>query len=64
MKNIDIGPGSMTYTVIYQKPNGDFGSEVVLGSYSKPTAWRQSQKRFKKRVVALIPGNHKVLLGS
>ena len=64
MKNTSIGPGSMTYTVIYQKLNGDYTSEVVSGSHSKPSAWRQSQKKFKKRVIALVPGNHTVILDS
>jgi len=64
MKNTNIGPGSMIYTVIYQRLNGDFGSEVVSGSRSKISAWRQSQTRFKKRVIALIPGSHTVIFDS
>lgn len=64
MKRTNIGPGSMTYTVIYQKLNGDFGYEIVSGSYSKSAAWQQAQIRFNKRVIALMPGNHKVIMGS
>ncbi len=64
MKNTNIGPGSMIYTVIYQKLNGDFASDVVSGSHSKPNAWRQSQAKFRKRVIALIPGNHTVIFDS
>ncbi len=64
MKSQDIGPGSMIYTVIYRKLNGSLDSELVLGSHSKATAWQQSQKKFNKRALALIPGNHNVILGS
>ena len=56
-----IGPGSMTWTVVFQELNGDISSEIRFGSHSRIVAWKQAQKSFKKRVLALIPGNHNVI---
>ena len=63
MKSVNIGYGSMMYTVIYQKLNGDVCYELASGSHDKKTAWRQSKKKFK-RILALVPGNHKVVVGT
>jgi hypothetical protein len=62
MKNIDVGFGSMIYTVIYQDQNGDIRHNTASGSHDRSTAMRQTQKKFKK-VLALIPGSHQVVLG-
>ena len=61
MKITNVGFGSMTYTVIFQEHNGDTSYEVVTASHDRSTAWRQSQKKFK-RVMALVPGQHTVFI--
>lgn len=61
MSLASIGEGSMVYTVIYQELNGDIRAESVTGHPDKLSAWRQGQKCFKQRLVALIPGNHRVI---
>jgi hypothetical protein len=61
MKTTNVGFGSMTYTVIFQQRNGDTSYEVVTASHDRSTAWRQSQKKFK-RIVALVPGQHTVFI--
>lgn len=60
IKPTSIGPGSMAWTIVYQELSGDVSSQVVSASHDKSTAWRQAQSFFKQRVLALIPGNHKV----
>ena len=56
-----IGPGGMSWTVIFQELNGDVSSLLVSGSHDKNTAWRQAQSFFKQRVLSLVPGNHQVI---
>ena len=60
-KPTTIGPGSMTWTIVYQELNGDVASQIVSGSHDKRIAWRQAQSFFKQRVLALIPGNNEVV---
>ena len=60
-KTTSIGPGSMTWTAIFQELSGDVSYEVVSASHDKNTAWRQAQSFFKQRVLALVPGNHQVI---
>jgi len=62
MKPINIGFGSMTYTIIYRDIRGHIRTGFASGSHDKKTALRQTQKKFKN-VLALIPGNHQVILG-
>jgi hypothetical protein len=60
MTNVNMGEGSMVYTAIYQEPNGDVEWEVVCGHQDRAAAWTQGQKYFKRRLIALVPGNHYV----
>ena len=61
MTNISIGEGSMIYTALYQELNGDYRSDIVSGNPDKFLAWEQGQRYFKRRLIALIPGNHSVV---
>ena len=63
MKRVDIGFGSMTYTVIYQQPNGEIARDIVSGSHDKKAAWMQSKRKFKG-ILALVPGSHQIIIGS
>ena len=56
-----IGPGGMSWTIVFQELNGDVSSALGAGSHDKKIAWEQAQSTFRKRVLAMIPGNHQVL---
>jgi|GEM_PF-3212673 hypothetical protein len=66
-KRINIGPGSMIWTVVLDTPAGksDITYEIALGAPSKSIAWQQAQNYFKRSatVLALIAGNHVVHTG-
>ena len=59
-----IGSGGMSWTIIFQELNGDVSSTLCAGSHDSKMAWEQAQKTFKKRVLAMIPGNHQVITKS
>ncbi len=61
VKPKNIGPGGMSWTIIFQELNGDVTSTLAAGSHDKNIAWEQAQSFFYKRVLAIIPGNHKVV---
>ena len=61
VKPKNIGPGGMSWTIIFQELNGDVASTLAAGSHDKNIAWEQAQKTFKKRVLAMIPGNHQAV---
>lgn len=56
-----IGPGSMSWTIVFQELNGDVTHELAAGSPDKNIAWEQAQNFFYKRVLAMISGNHQVV---
>ena len=56
-----IGPGGMSWTIVFQELNGDVSSALGAGSHDKKIAWEQAQSTFRKRVLAMIPGNHQVV---
>ena len=56
-----IGPGGMSWTIVFQELNGDVSHIIGSGSHDKKTAWEQAQGTFNKRVIAMIPGNHQVI---
>ena len=60
VKPTSLGPGGMSWTVVFQELNGDVSHMLVSASHDKNAAWRQAQSFFKQRVLALIPGNHQV----
>lgn len=57
----NIGPGGMSWTIVFQELNGDVSHALASGSHDKKIAWEQAQSTFNKRVLAMIPGNHQVL---
>ena len=59
-----IGPGGMSWTIVFQELNGDVSSTIGSGSHDKNVAWEQAQNTFRKRVLAIIPGNHQVVTKS
>ena len=61
-RHVDIGPGSMIWTIILQNPNGDIESKIASGSYDKNVAWMQAKTRFRNRIMALVPGSHQVVV--
>ena len=61
VKPKNIGPGSMSWTIVFQELNGDVTYELAAGSPDKNVAWEQAQNFFYKRVLAIIPGNHQVV---
>jgi hypothetical protein len=61
IKPQNIGPGGMSWTIVFQELNGDVTSTLGSGSHDSKTAWHQAQKSFNKRVLAMIPGNHQVV---
>ncbi len=61
VKPVSMGSGSMSWTIIFQEPNGDVASTLASGSHDGKIAWEQAQKKFKKRVLAMFPGNHRVI---
>lgn len=56
-----IGTGGMSWTIVFQELNGDVSSALATGSHDKTVAWEQAQSTFRKRVLAMIPGNHQVV---
>ena len=56
-----IGSGGMSWTIVFQELNGNVSSALAAGSHDKKIAWEQAQNTFRKRVLALIPGNHQVV---
>ncbi len=61
VKPKNIGPGSMSWTIVFQELNGDVAYTIVSGSPDKNIAWEQAQNFFYKRVLAILPGNHQVV---
>ena len=59
-----IGTGGMSWTIVFQELNGDVSSTLATGSHDKNVAWEQAQSTFRKRVLAMIPGNHQVITKS
>jgi hypothetical protein len=57
----NIGPGSKSWTIIFQELNGEVSSCLVMGSHDKSIAWKQAQRYLRNRVLAIFPGNHKVV---
>jgi hypothetical protein len=56
-----IGPGSKSWTIIFQELNGVVTSRLAMGSHDKFIVWGQAQKYFRNRVLAILPGNHQVV---
>ena len=56
-----IGAGGMSWTIVFQELNGDVSYTLASGSHDKKIAWEQAQKSFRKRVLAMLPGNHQVV---
>jgi hypothetical protein len=61
VKPKDIGPGNMSWTIVFQELNGDVTSTLAAGSHDKSIVWEQAQSFFYKRVLAILPGNHQVV---
>ena len=61
VKPKNIGPGGMSWTIVFQELNGDVTFILAAGRHDKNVAWEQAQGFFHKRVLAILPGNHQVM---
>ena len=50
-----IGPGSKSWTIIFQELNGVVSFCLAMGSHDKSVAWNQAQKYLRNRVLAIYP---------
>jgi len=52
----------MVWTVIYRQLGGEVAADISYSSHDKEVAWIELQKKFNRRLLALIPGNHKAVI--
>tara|TARA_R110002020_G_scaffold37239_18_gene112611 strand:+ start:2477 stop:2668 length:192 start_codon:yes stop_codon:yes gene_type:complete len=52
----------MTYTAIFQSPNGEITSSRHIGSNNRGAAWNEIEElnRRLRRLIALVEGDHTV----
>lgn len=58
----DMSDDKMVWTAIYRQRNGDIAADISYSSHDKEVAWKELQKKFNGRLLALIPGNHKAVI--